>query len=1046
VDLNAVFGAVRRRTFLGAMTASTLGAGVATSAEFDVRGAAAAAANRQVSELLLDSTSSLLNASEELLTDDSAIAVWASDSATNTDQDGNGDAVSYPAETPIPIVASEGPAVGVGNVLVHDGTEYPPDNANFLLNVFDAHVDGTTVLWDEGHGQFYTLTGEAEGTGEGFSGFASQASDAGYQLQSTQDVEADLDDADGIVVTTPSEALSQSELSTLATFAADGGAVVLLSQSDFNDFDATDNLNEIASALDVPFRFNDDQVVDEQANGGAPFLPTTTQFNDSFPYFGQGGQQDPPGIDFQQGESYDAVITTVDDGDTVSARFSDGGVATLRLLGVDTPETPSAAEFERPEEWEGLGDENDPTSGLGDNGLASVQFGQTCSLLNAAGEPLSDGETVAVWAEPTATNDDAEGGGDDAVVYPSSHPIPLAAAEESVVGFGSALVPDAAPTDRDNEEFLLNVWDASMDGSGTVLWEEGHDQAVTTDTVSNFVGYAESEGYDVQSTAALTDNLSTADAAVITSPGRSYTDSEREQLSTFVQERGALFLHCSNDFDGADGSGYLNEIASALDVSFRFNDDQVTDAQNNTGDVFLPTTGLFNHAFDFFGSRNGIDGAPSNPPDYGEYPYLAAWALNATNYTDVALSGTDVTVTFDETEPVRDGNDRLLAYVDYDADGSGSRDDSLNGQLLDHGFARVYDSSFTRHEEFWSREAAARSENRGLWAGSETSATPPIRNRTVEDVFVPNAVSVASTEGSLRSAQVPVYAGDSASPAGAPLVGLDKDSSLGVVGGMMIDEQYERDAGFAVDTAGLENFTLVLNVLAGLSSRGGDVLIDGGHGQFGADYSAAAEGVSFFNRYLEGFDIGLEGVNDNYEERLQNARAMLVAPPARDVPEETLSTWANFARGGGAVVLLGSAVAPAESRRRLDAVATALGSPLRFSDQRVTDASNNINDDERLPVTTRLNSEPSEDLFTPYEAGKNLFIDTSPQTTTTQAPSTDAPTTAPPTTAPETTAASGDDGGDGGGSGLPGPGIVGSIAGLLGGIELARRRRRDDED
>jgi len=1027
------------------MTASTLGAGVVTSAEFDA-GSGTRVANRQVSELLLDSTSSLLTTDEQPLTDDSVIAVWASDSATNTDQDGNGDAVSYPADTPIPIVASEGSVVGVGNVLVHDGTDYPPDNANFLLNVFDEHVDGTSVLWDEGHGQFYTLAGEDENTGEGFSGFQSQASDAGYQLQPTEDMAGDLDGADGIVITTPSQALSQSELSTLVSFADDGGAVVLLSQSDFNDFDATDNFNEVASALELSFRFNDDQVVDEQTNGGAPFLPTTTEFNDSFPYFGQGGDQEPPGIDFQQGESYDAVITGVDDGDTVSARFSDGGIATIRLLGVDTPETPAAADAERPEEWEGLGDETDPTSGLGDNGLVTVQFGQTCSLVDPDGEPLSDGERVAVWAEPTATNGDAEGGGDDAVVYPSSHPIPLAGVDGSVVGFGSALVPDAVPAALDNEEFLLNVWDSYMEGSGTVLWEEGHDQTVTQSEVSNFVEYAESEGYDVQSTNALTDNLSTADAAVITSPGRSYTDSELEQLSAFVQDDGVLFLHCSNDFDGADGSGYLNEIASALELSFRFNDDQVTDAQNNSGESFLPTTGLFNHAFDFFGGRNGIDGAPSNPPDYGEHPYLAAWALNASDYVTAALGGADVTVTFDENEPVEDGNGRLLAYVDYDADGSGSRDDSLNGHLLDHGFARVYDSSFTRHEEFWSREAAARSENRGLWAGSDTSATPTVRNRTVEDVFVPNAVSVTRAEGSLRSNQVPVYAEDSASPAGAPLVGLDKGNSLGIVGGTMIDEQYERDAGFAVDTGGLENFTFVLNVLAALSSRGGDVLVDGGHGQYGADYSVSAEGVSFFKRYLEGFDIGLEGVNGNYEERLQNARALIVAPPAEDVAEETLSTWAGFARGGGAVVLLGSAVAPAESRDRLDAIAEEIGSQLRLSDQRVTDAENNINDDERLPVTTQLNSEPSEDLFTAYETGKNLFLDTSPQTTT-QAPSTDAPatTTAAPTTAPETTAPSGDDGG-GSGGGLPGPGIVGSVAGLLGGLELARRRRRGDED
>jgi hypothetical protein len=155
----------RRRTFLGALTASTVGAGVAASTGGDSGGLATSAANRPVSELLLDSTCSLLNADGRPLTDDSVAAVWASETATNVDQDGNGDAVSYPDDTPIPVVASEGSVVGVGTVLVHDGTDYPVDNANFLLNVFDQHVDGTRVLWDEGHDQFYTLEDRGDGGG-----------------------------------------------------------------------------------------------------------------------------------------------------------------------------------------------------------------------------------------------------------------------------------------------------------------------------------------------------------------------------------------------------------------------------------------------------------------------------------------------------------------------------------------------------------------------------------------------------------------------------------------------------------------------------------------------------------------------------------------------------------------------------------------------------------------------------------------------------------------------------------------------------------------
>jgi hypothetical protein len=84
-----------------------------------------------------------------------------------------------------------------------------------------------------------------------------------------------------VVITTPSEAFTQSELDALSTFVDNGGVVFLHDQSDFNNFDATDNHNAIASALNASFRFNDDQVTDSTNNGGASFLPVTGNFNEA---------------------------------------------------------------------------------------------------------------------------------------------------------------------------------------------------------------------------------------------------------------------------------------------------------------------------------------------------------------------------------------------------------------------------------------------------------------------------------------------------------------------------------------------------------------------------------------------------------------------------------------------------------------------------------------------------------------------------------------------------------------------------------------------
>ncbi len=75
-------------------------------------------------------------------------------------------------------------------------------------------------------------------------------------------------DSDGDTVSYPSD--------------VDSGVVFLHDQSDFDNFDATDNHNEIASALNASFRFNDDQVVDSINNdGGASFLPVTGNFNEA---------------------------------------------------------------------------------------------------------------------------------------------------------------------------------------------------------------------------------------------------------------------------------------------------------------------------------------------------------------------------------------------------------------------------------------------------------------------------------------------------------------------------------------------------------------------------------------------------------------------------------------------------------------------------------------------------------------------------------------------------------------------------------------------
>jgi len=107
-----------------------------------------------VDDVLLDSVSSLLNASGQPLIDDSITAVEAEPSATNEDPDGDGDAVSYPSDVDIPVLAVDDTVVGVTGPFVTTDTDFANfGNEEVMLNLYDELLGGSgTIVHDEGHG------------------------------------------------------------------------------------------------------------------------------------------------------------------------------------------------------------------------------------------------------------------------------------------------------------------------------------------------------------------------------------------------------------------------------------------------------------------------------------------------------------------------------------------------------------------------------------------------------------------------------------------------------------------------------------------------------------------------------------------------------------------------------------------------------------------------------------------------------------------------------------------------------------------------------
>ncbi|PSP16457.1 nuclease [Halobacteriales archaeon QH_10_67_13] len=647
--------------------------------------------------------------------------------------------------------------------------------------------------------------------------------------------------------------------------------------------------------------------------------------------------------------------------------------------------------------------------------IPSVLLDSVSSLLDENEEPLTDESITPIRAESTASNTDSDGNG-DAISYPSDVDIPVVAVDDGVVGItGPFVATDTDFATFGNEEFLLNVYDDLLGGSGTVLHDEGHGQFYTLapnggDDFQAFADYVEDNGYTYEATEDIESDLPGADAAVITSPSEAFTDSELSALSDFVDDGGAVFLHDQSDFNDFDTTDNHNEIADELGVGFRFNDDQVVDDENNTGARFVPATENFNETGfpDFFLNRDGLgfeidpsetyevditevtDGDTVNvefedgtvdtvrivgidTPETGdteerleEYegiddaPALKDKADAAADYAVDKLSGETVTLLFDEGEGLRGDFGRLLGFLEL-PDGT-----VYNAQVIADGWARVYDSGLGRHDEYWDLEQDARANGDGIWEISDQAGTPEMRDDPVDELFFPEPVEVTGGEQPVLSEN------------GEPLVALDSDANVAAVGGPLIEESFESaEDGPGIDQFGV--FPFLTNVIDYVGEATGPVIVDGGHGQFAADFAVSAEDTAYYLRYLEGQAPGdeefidLEGVvnlaTDPGPDLLDSngdpvARAVIVSTPTQELSSDERTAVADFAEAGGAAVLIGTA-ADIDALGNFDPLLTDLNADVGFTEAAVTDSTNNLNGDPSVPTTANFGS-GFGGLFAPF--------------------------------------------------------------------------------
>jgi micrococcal nuclease len=90
---------------------------------------------------------------------------------------------------------------------------------------------------------------------------------------------------------------------------------------------------------------------------------------------------------------------------------------------------------------------------------------------------------------------------------------------------------------------------------------------------------------------------------------------------------------------------------------------------------------------------------------------LRSWGERASDFAERELAGASVTVRTDSEADRRGGYGRLLAYVTVDGE-----NESFNYALLTQGYARLYDSQFTRLNAYEAAERGAQQNGTGLWA------------------------------------------------------------------------------------------------------------------------------------------------------------------------------------------------------------------------------------------------------------------------------------------------------------------------------------------
>lgn len=125
----------------------------------------------------------------------------------------------------------------------------------------------------------------------------------------------------------------------------------------------------------------------------------------------------------------------------------------------------------------------------------------------------------------------------------------------------------------------------------------------------------------------------------------------------------------------------------------------------------------------------------TDPDEFEDIPdstagvdHLYEWGQDAESVAREELDDETVRIEIDPQADRRGSFGRLLVYLYDDTDD----DDSFNRRLLNEGYARLYDSSFSKRSSFADVEEDAQSDEAGLWDFEEPATDTPTETVTNE--------------------------------------------------------------------------------------------------------------------------------------------------------------------------------------------------------------------------------------------------------------------------------------------------------------------------